>query len=66
MPKWSNRSIALQVRIYYTPKGRAQITIPAPLIAGFDKPEAVTFIIDNGEILVKFKHSASPGASQTV
>jgi hypothetical protein len=59
MPKWSSRSAAFKVKIYYTPKGRGQITIPKPLLDGFDRPDLAVFrLVENG-VRVDFTHSVS-------
>jgi hypothetical protein len=57
MGKWSGRSARYPVKIYYTRKGRAQITLPAPIIRELDRPDQVVFTLGPDSILIEFVHS---------
>jgi hypothetical protein len=63
MTKWPSRSRYFKVKIYYTPKGRAQITIPAPIIQGLAKPDFIEFSLGEDRILVDFKHDNKPAST---
>jgi len=54
MPKWSKRATKFTVKVVYDKLGRAKITVPAPLIQGYDRPDTVTFTMVNGEIIALF------------
>ena len=54
MTKWSGRTRQYPVKIYYTPKGRGQITIPKPILDGLDRPDSVIFTLGSQFISVDF------------
>lgn len=60
MANYSARSKSFRAKIFYTPKGQAQITIPAPLVK--HKPDAVTFYAQDGRVIIKFAKPAEGNA----
>lgn len=54
MAKWHKRAAKFTVKISYDKYGRAKATIPAPIIAGLNRPDSLTFVLGPGEIIVKF------------
>jgi hypothetical protein len=54
MTKWSGRSRQFSVKIYYTPRGRGQITIPKPILDNLGKPDTVIFTLGTSAITVDF------------
>ncbi|WP_415282924.1 hypothetical protein [Candidatus Nitrososphaera sp. FF02] len=58
MANYSARSKSFAAKIFYTPKGQAQITIPAPLVKLFAKPCEATFYVQDGRVIIKFAEPA--------
>lgn len=62
MTNYSARSKSFTAKIYYTPKGQAQITIPAPLAKMFAKPSEATFYVQDDRVIVHFTKPAEGNA----
>lgn len=59
MTKWPKYKDSYTVKITYDKYGRARATIPAPLVAGFDMPNTLTFELNSGTITAKFERKVS-------